>query len=87
VYVLSETCPICSSLIEDEGWLCEIHRKAFENLKSAYGTWYKAYRGKITIEDFCRRIVELKDTGQAAKEVADYVSRNTSLVEGKWGKH
>jgi len=65
-------CPICSGEIQDNLKLCPDHRLALKNMVRAYNEWDKAYGG-ISKQDYLERILNRKETGKFALEVAKFL--------------
>jgi len=42
-------------------------------VKARFSEWVKSFDGNISMEDYLRRIVNLPETGEKAKEVAIYL--------------
>jgi len=53
---------------------CSNHLEAYAKVRDAYSLWYAAY-GNLTAEDFLKRLFELPETGDRAKEVVQFLSR------------
>lgn len=65
---MPEKCPICGERKSENSPYCENHQLAYENLKKQYQYWREALQ--IDWQEYLQRIVENKNTGQWAKEVA-----------------
>jgi hypothetical protein len=55
--------------------LCANHWEVYVMVKDAYSRWFDAY-GNLTTEDFLRRLIVLPETGERAKEMAQFLARN-----------
>jgi hypothetical protein len=55
--------------------LCANHSEVYRRVKDAYSLWFAAY-GKLTTEGFLRRLVTLPETGDRAREIAQFLIRN-----------
>jgi hypothetical protein len=55
--------------------LCAHHSESYRKIKAAYSRWLSAY-GSLTIEDFLKRLVALPETGDRAREIAQFLIRN-----------
>jgi len=42
-------------------------------VKTAFSEWSRSFDGKISMQDYLRRIVRLPETGERAKEIAIYL--------------
>lgn len=69
-------CAVCGKEALEGGEFCELHEEARSNLIEAYDKWREAYDGKISFEDFLREIEEVKEAGEAVKEVASHLLSN-----------
>ncbi len=76
---MDKTCILCDRPII-ESKLCEIHLTAYNNLNNRNKKWLKAFNGKLTMEEFLEKIVKLQDTGNAVKEMAMHLLRNSLKV-------
>jgi hypothetical protein len=54
---------------------CNNHLEAYAKVRDAYALWYAAY-GSLTTESFLKRLLALPETGDHAKEVAQFLSRH-----------
>jgi hypothetical protein len=54
---------------------CGNHSEAYGKVKDAYSLWSAAY-GSLTTEAFLERLVALPETGDRAREMAQFLSRN-----------
>jgi hypothetical protein len=67
-------------LIHDPGTdYCTAHAEVIKHLKEAYSGWQVAYC-KISVNDFLSRILKRPETGEAAKQAAEFLVQNP----GKW---
>ncbi len=55
--------------------LCANHSEVYHKVKDAYSIWSAAY-GSLTIEDFLKRLLALHETGDRAREMAQFLIRN-----------
>ncbi len=76
---MEEKCAICNDLAREFN-LCEIHLKAYENLKVSYEDWVKALNNKLSMNEYLEKILNMKDTGRAIREVAKYLLENNSSL-------
>ncbi len=69
-------CLICSNVVDQiEAEYCNAHLEAIIHLRDAYNVWKIAY-ADITLNDFLSRIVRLHQTGDGAREAADFLLQN-----------
>ena len=63
-------CPLCrrEALVD----LCRYHAEAKENVRTAYALWVKAY-GRIEWRDYLDNVKRNPQTGQWAKEIAEFL--------------
>jgi len=54
---------------------CASHSEAYRKVKDAYSLWYAAY-GRLTTDAFLKRLLSLPETGDRAREMALFLSRN-----------
>jgi hypothetical protein len=54
---------------------CNNHLEAYAKVRDAYALWYAAY-GSLTTESFLKRLLALPETGDQAKEMAQFLSRH-----------
>ena len=74
-------CAVCGmKIVDDNTALCANHFQAHRMVKDAYSIWFVAY-GNLTIEDFLRRLVALPETGDHAKEIAQFLIHNPERWE------
>jgi len=74
-------CAVCGMKIIDANTaLCANHFQAYRKVKDAHSIWFVAY-GNLTIEDFLRRLVALPETGDRAKEIAQFLIHNPERWE------
>jgi len=52
--------------------LCRYHAEAKENVRAAYSLWVKAY-GRIEWRDYLDNVKRNPQTGQWAKEIAEFL--------------
>ena len=55
--------------------LCANHSEAHRKIKDAYLLWLAAY-GNLTTEDFLKRLAALPETGDRAREIAQFLVHN-----------
>jgi hypothetical protein len=55
--------------------LCANHSEVYGRIRDAYRLWFDAY-GNLTTEDFLKRLFALPETGERAKEMAQFLTRN-----------
>lgn len=70
---MSKLCPLCRRRAESSTDFCERHKRAELNVKAGYDVWAKALDKQISIRSYLERIINLSETGQAAREVAGYL--------------
>ena len=63
-------CPVCGR--ESSNEFCSYHLAAKEKIESAYPRWVKAY-GRIEWKEYLGRVNRNVQTGQWAKEIAEYL--------------
>ena len=63
-------CPICGRLATEK--LCAYHAAAEERVKSVYSLWVRAY-GRIEWKDYLDSVKRNPQTGQWAKEIAEFL--------------
>ncbi len=54
---------------------CGNHSKAYRKVNDAYSLWCAAY-GCFTFDAFLKRLLALPETGDRAREMARFLSRN-----------
>jgi hypothetical protein len=72
-YHMETHCLLCSKKFFRNGY-CEIHSQAYEILKNTYQVWLKAYDNKLRFKDYLNTIYNLRETGEAVKEVIDNIN-------------
>jgi hypothetical protein len=71
-----DQCAVCGMKIVDANrGLCAHHLDAERRIKDAYALWLAAY-GNLTTQDFLKRLTELHETGERARETAIFLIRN-----------
>jgi len=55
--------------------LCANHSQVYRKIKDAYPFWSAAY-GNLTTEGFLKRLIALPETGDRAREMAQFLARN-----------
>ena len=55
--------------------LCANHLEDYRNVKEAYSLWFAAY-GKLTTQAFLKRLVARPETGDRAREMAQFLIHN-----------
>jgi hypothetical protein len=55
--------------------LCANHSQVYHKIKDAYPFWSAAY-GNLTTEGFLKRLIALPETGDRAREMAQFLVRN-----------
>jgi len=76
--ILPMNCPVCSRETELVGAdYCLAHNRALENLRRAFEKWTAAYEG-LTLPDFLQRVQKSPGMGPKAKEIARFLSENSS---------
>jgi hypothetical protein len=55
--------------------LCANHAEVYHRVKDAYSLWFAAY-GNLTTGDFLKRLIALPETGERAREMAEFLVRN-----------
>lgn len=68
------TCRLCARETAPSSPFCQYHLGARRNLDSAYKVWNEAYGG-MTWAEYLRRVIQSKETGQWAREVAELLSK------------
>lgn len=63
-------CPVCGREAKSE--FCPYHAEAKERVKAAYPLWVKAY-GRIDWKDYLDSVKRNPQTGQWAKEMAEFL--------------
>jgi len=56
--------------------LCANHSEVCRRVKEAYSIWFNAY-SNLTFEVFLKRLIALPETGDRAREMAQFLIRNT----------
>lgn len=79
--LLSEKCPICGNIKEKNFKFCEIHELAYSNLKKSYELWHIAYNKNLSKKSYFNKLLSLKETGEAVKEVILYLLKNYKSEE------
>ncbi len=75
-----DQCAVCGMKIVDAtGNFCGNHSERYRRVKNAYSLWSAAY-GSLTTEAFLKRLLELAETGDRAREIAQFLARNP----GRW---
>lgn len=64
-----QKCSLCSRAAPANECYCVFHSAALSNVKVSYVDWQRAI-GEISWERYLERIIELKETGESAKEIA-----------------
>lgn len=62
-------CPICGRARAAGSDLCELHLRAELSLRAAYGDWSRAYGGGLRHREFLEKLLGLKETGWAVKDL------------------
>jgi hypothetical protein len=62
-------------IVDANRGLCTHHLDAERRIKDAYSLWRAAY-GSITTQDFLKRLTEIPETGDRARETAIFLTRN-----------
>jgi hypothetical protein len=62
-------------IVDASTGLCANHLQAYRTVKDAYSLWFAAYRN-LTTEEFLKRLVALPETGERAREIAQFLFRN-----------
>jgi hypothetical protein len=71
-----DQCAVCGMKIVDAiTSFCGNHSEAYRKINDAYSFWYAAY-GRLTTDAFLKRILALPETGDRAREMAQFLSRN-----------
>ena len=55
--------------------LCARHAEVYRRVNDAYSFWSAAY-GNLTTRDFLNRLIALPETGERAREMAEFLIRN-----------
>ena len=78
----SRTCFVCNRQALKARY-CVHHERAYSEVSNAYEKWQKAFEN-LTWERYLERILELKETGEWAKQVARHqLSATGSLPVSK----
>ncbi len=71
-----DQCAVCGMKIVDAiTSFCGNHSEAYRKVNDAYSLWYAAY-GSLTTDAFLKRLLSLLETGDRAREMAQFLSRN-----------
>ena len=62
-------------IVDTTTGLCAIHAEAYRKVKDAYVLWFAAYSNLAT-GDFLKRLIALPETGERAREMAQFLVRN-----------
>jgi DNA topoisomerase-1 len=70
------SCAVCGmKIIDQEIDLRAVHLDAYRRVKEAYPIWSTAY-GHITTAEFLNHLISLPETGELAREIARFLTRN-----------
>ncbi len=67
-----EKCEICARAVISNRAYCLMHEAARRRVTDSYHDWERAYP-QISWERYLERIIELKETGEASREVARHL--------------
>ena len=67
-------CRLCKRERADGSEFCKYHLAARRNLDAAYARWSRAFGG-MSWDAYLKKVLENKETGQWAKEVAELLSK------------
>ena len=71
-----DQCAVCGMKIVDGILgLCANHSEVYHKIKDAYPVWSAAY-GNLTTKGFLKRLLALHETGDRAREMAQFLIRN-----------
>jgi hypothetical protein len=71
-----DQCAVCGmKIIDANTGLCARHSEVCRKVKDTYSLWLAAY-GNLTTRDFLKRLVALPETGDRAREMAQFLIRN-----------
>ncbi len=71
-----DQCAVCGMKIVDViRGLCANHSQVYHKIRDAYSFWSAAY-GNLTTEGFLKRLIALPETGDRAREMAQFLVRN-----------
>ena len=71
-----DSCAVCGlKIVDDSDSLCAVHAESYRNVREAFSRWSTAY-GKITREEFLKRLITRPETGLRAKETAEFFIKN-----------
>ena len=71
-----DQCAVCGmKIVDDSTCFCGNHSEAYQRVIDAYSLWLAAY-GSLTTEVFLKRLLILPETGDRAREIAQFLSRN-----------
>ena len=76
---MNKKCKACNNEAEENEEFCDLHKLAYLNIVKAYEEWKKAY-GEISFNEFLRKIIDAKESGEAVKEIAFYIMKNNFKV-------
>ena len=75
-----DRCAVCGMKIVDATiGLCANHSEVYSKVKDAFSLWSAAY-GSLTFEVFLKRLAALPETGDRAREMAQFLIRRP----GRW---
>ena len=66
---MANRCRICNKI--SEGIFCDIHQKAYDNLREKYEIW--KYATNLTWDEYILELLKNEYTGNAVKEVIEYI--------------
>jgi hypothetical protein len=62
-------------IVDAASSFCANHSEAYRKVNDAYSLWCAAYE-RLTTDDFLKRLLALRETGDRAREMAQFLSRN-----------
>jgi len=72
---MGDQCPLCARSKAESADLCEFHGRALANLECTLMSWRNAYGEDYSREAYFRELETLVETGQAVKEVINYLRK------------
>lgn len=67
-----QKCALCDRLSDKNGVYCFLHGESLSQIREKFMRWQEAF-GEMSWERYLERIIELKETGDQAKEVARHL--------------
>jgi hypothetical protein len=69
---LVDECVVCRNPGEPESEFCPLHGAAIGNLEQLYEDWCFAFGEKLSRIEYCQRVENLPETGNAVKGVVGF---------------